>query len=296
MNRGYKLILATALISGLSVYFNKFGVSVSNPYIFTGLKNALVVLFIVLAIAGTKKFAEVKKLRRQQWLSLLLLGLVGGGVPFLLFFKGLSLTSAAQGAFIHKTMFVWVAILALVFLKEKINRWTYFGLASLVVGLVLMFKIAPQGLHLGDGLILLATLLWAGEQIIAKKVLRSVSPLLASWGRMFFGLIIIFGFWTMTNQLPALAHLTWPQIQWTIVTSLFLFGYVVTWYSGLRYIPAAVAASILALGFPITVFCQLVIDRQIPSWSQTAGNFVVLASLALIFLVNRQKQIKSAKV
>ena len=43
-NKGFLLVLATAFISGLSIFINKFGVSVINPYIFTGLKNIIIAL------------------------------------------------------------------------------------------------------------------------------------------------------------------------------------------------------------------------------------------------------------
>lgn len=45
-NKGYFLVLGTAFISGFSIFINKFGVSVINPYIFTFLKNAVVALIL----------------------------------------------------------------------------------------------------------------------------------------------------------------------------------------------------------------------------------------------------------
>ena len=110
-NKGMLLILGTALISGFAVFLGKFGVSVINPYIFTGLKNIIVALLAVSWLLMMKDWRVLKNLSKKQWFLLSMVGLVGGSIPFLLFFKGLSLTAPAQAAFIHKTMFIYVALL-----------------------------------------------------------------------------------------------------------------------------------------------------------------------------------------
>jgi len=103
--KGLILVLTTAIISGISIFINKYSVSVINPYIFTFLKNAVVALMLSGLILLIKDWKILKFLTKKQWLLLLLIGLIGGSIPFLLFFKGLSLVSAAQGSFIHKTIF-----------------------------------------------------------------------------------------------------------------------------------------------------------------------------------------------
>ena len=43
------------------------------------------------------------------------------GIAFLLFFSGLAMASAPTAAFIHKTMFIWVALMAVPFLGERLG-------------------------------------------------------------------------------------------------------------------------------------------------------------------------------
>ncbi|MBU0707106.1 DMT family transporter [Patescibacteria group bacterium] len=289
MTKGYTLVFFTAIISGAALYLNKFAVDVINPYVFTGLKNLTVTMLLILLILGLGKLAELKRLPRRQWGKLVLVGLVGGGLPFLLFFKGLSISAATNGAFIHKTLFIWAAILAIIFLKEKVSRWSYLGLASLVVGLAIMMGIKPTGLNLGDGMILLATLLWSGEQIIAKKALREVSPVLVAWGRLFFGFIVILGFWLTTGQHQLLTSLNMNQIGWVVFTAVLLLGYVMSWYSGLKRLPVTVATSILTLGFPITALLKLIIDGQAFSLVQVGGLSLIIMGVVWVMIVNHQK-------
>ncbi len=70
----------------------------------------------------------------SQWRRLGLIGVIGGGVPFLLFFEGLARASSGQAAFIHKTLLVWVALLAVPFLAERITAVHLGAMALLVAG------------------------------------------------------------------------------------------------------------------------------------------------------------------
>ena len=134
-----------------------------------------------------KKLFELKNLQRNHWLKLITIGFVGGSVPFLLFFKGLSMMSASNAAFIHKTLFIWVAIFAFVFLKERLSKIQILALIFLVFGVYVFLD--PSGFSLGYGelLVFMATIFWALENVISKYILKEISPIIVGWGRMFFG-------------------------------------------------------------------------------------------------------------
>lgn len=258
MKKGILLVLATAIISGFSIFINQFGVSVMNPYIFTGLKNIVVAVLICGLLLAMKDWRLLKSLSKKYWLLLIAIGLVGGSIPFLLFFKGLSLTTSVQGSFIHKTMFIYVIVFATLFLKEKISKKLLFGSLLLLLGNAFLLKFIPHSLGKGDLFILLATLFWAGENIISKYTLKKLPARIVIWGRMFFGSIFILAFLAGSGQLFLIGILKINQISWVVITSVFLFGYVITWYSGLKHVPVSVATSILLLGAPITTLLSFI--------------------------------------
>lgn len=250
--KGYFLVFGTAFISGFSIFINKFGVSGINPYIFAFLKNAIVALLLCVVILTVKNIPLFKSLRKKQWGMLVLIGIIGGGIPFLLFFKGLSMANAAEASFIHKTMFVWIFILAVVFLKEKIKKEYILAGALLLVGNFLLLKMSSVTLDKGALLVFLATIFWAIENAISKYALRELPPSLVMWARMFFGSIVIFIFLIFSGQVGLLTQLNLQQISWAMITGVVLFGYVATWYTGIKYIKLSEAAIILMLGSPIT--------------------------------------------
>ncbi|OIO47966.1 MAG: hypothetical protein AUJ32_01560 [Parcubacteria group bacterium CG1_02_40_82] len=279
--KGLILVLATAIISGFSIFINKYSVSVINPYVFTFLKNALVALALCSIFLAIKERVALKKLTKKQWSVLGLIGLVGGSVPFLLFFKGLSLTSAAQGSFIHKTMFVYVAILAAMFLREKISKEFLIGALLLILGNLFLLKKLPVSFSKGDLMVLAATFLWAIENVISKYALRDLDGKIVAWGRMFFGSIFILGYLGFSGGLAPIVSLSIVQIGWTAITAGLLFGYVLTWYSGLKYVPVSVATAILMFGSSVTTMLSLASGASV-SLKEIAAGVSIMAGLAFI--------------
>lgn len=281
MRKGYFLVFLTALISGFAIFINKFGVSVVNPSIYTFLRVLTVAIFLTGLLLFLKDWRTLKNLTGKQWLLLIIIGLVGGSIPFLLFFKGLSLTNAAQGSFIHKTMFIWVAFLAVLFLKEKINKKFFLGGLFLLLGGLILLKKLPYSFNQGDLLVFLATLLWAAENTISKYVLRDLEGRIVAWARMFFGTLFILIFLLATNQFPLISSLTLGQINWVLITAVILFGYVMTWYSGLKFIPVSQATVILLLGSPITTLLSFIQTRQI-NLQDFLASFSIILGIVLV--------------
>jgi drug/metabolite transporter (DMT)-like permease len=284
MRKGYFLVLLTAIISGFAIFINKFGVGVfKSSEIYTFLRVALVslILGLILVISDFKK---IKNLKKREWIFLALIGLLGGCIPFLLFFKGLKITSSAEGSFIHKTMFLWVAILAIFFLKEKIDQKFLFGALILLFANALLLKNFPFVFDKGDFLILIATIFWAIENILSKYLLSNsnLDGKTVAFGRMFFGAIFILIYLILTNQTSQIFVLNLRQIIWVLITGIILLFYVLTWYSGLKFIPVSKATAILLLGSPITTLLNLISGAKVFS-QEIISAILILVGIVIIF-------------
>jgi len=288
MNKGYLLVTLTAITSGFAIFINKFGVGIfKSAEVYTFLRVALVALILgsLLLFFDLKR---IKTLKKREWIFLALIGLVGGSIPFLLFFKGLKITSSAEGSFIHKTMFLWVAILALLFLKEKIDRKFIFGASILLFANALLLKKFSFVPDRGDLLILIATLFWAVENTLSKYLLSTsnLDGKTVAFGRMFFGSIFIFIYLLFTAQASQIFVLNLKQIIWVLITGIILFFYVITWYSGLKYVPVSKATVILLLGSPITTLLNLISGAKIPL-QEIASGILILAGIITIFATKK---------
>jgi len=291
--KGINLIIATAVISGFSIFINQFGVKVINSDIYTFLKNLIAGLLVVGVMLMLKERGEIKKLKTKDLRLLVLIGLIGGSVPFLLFFKGLAISGAANGSLIHKSMFLLVAVLAVIFLKEKLKKNLIIGMLLLLIGNVLILNFnAGVFLHRGDMLILLATILWAIENIISKKAIKTISPRLVAGARLLFGCMFIMVYLAITGQLNQLSQLSFSQLSWVWLTGVLLAGYVITWYSGLKYIDVSTASCLLALGLPVTIALEIFQGRVLNVFQSAGLLFLTAGFLLILFNIWKKKFIQ----
>ncbi|MBU1854954.1 MAG: DMT family transporter [Nanoarchaeota archaeon] len=288
MKRGILLVFLTAIISGVSIFLNAFGVKGINPYMFTGAKNVVVALFLFSIILLSGQFKELKKLKFKEWGKLSLIGLVGGSIPFLLFFKGLSMASSAQGSFIHKTMIIWVVILAMIFFKEKLNSKIIAGSILLLICNFFLLNLMSFEFNTGALLIFIATLFWAAEIVLSKQMLKNLSGNVVAFGRMFFGSLFIMVFLGLTNQLSVIQSLTLPYLSWILITSVFLFGYVFTFYNGLKLVKVSTAVAILSFGSVVTTMLNFVFSNQLFLLGQVFGVLAVVCGASLFLISSNQ--------
>lgn len=293
-NWGILLALTTALISGVSIFVNKLVITGLNPYFFTGIKNALVAFLLFLVLVETNQFKNLKQLKFKQWLKLFLVGLIGGSLPFLLFFKGLSQTSAANAAFIHKNLFIFVALFSLVWLKERLSKRFLISAGLLLLGNLFLLKIFGFRRQPGDNLMMLATILWAIEIVISKKLLKELPALTVAFGRMFFGAFLIMIFLLANQQFLEVASFGLMQVQGIIITGFFLFGYVISWHQALKKAPANLVTAVLTLGSPVTSLLSLLVFGVIPDWQQSLG--LVLLVLGGFFLLRQRSDYVRLKI
>ena len=285
---GIILALLTAIVSGVSVFVN--GVTVKNfdPFLFTTLKGILVAVFLSSILVLLGQINEIRSLTRKQWKSLFLIGLIGGSVPFMLFFRGLSIGNSSASSFIFRIVFIFAAIISFIYLKEKIDAKFVAG-ASII--LLANFILIKGDLEFGFGqlLVLAATLLWAGEYTYSRKIMQEsgLSPRIVAWGRMFFGSAILITLLCFMGKFSLIETTSAIQWQGVLITSLFLFAFVSTWYTALKHIEVATATAILALGGPITSVLNLVIlGKQLPM-IEIASIPLILAGVAIIIGLRR---------
>jgi drug/metabolite transporter (DMT)-like permease len=183
-------------------------------------------------------------------------------VPFVLFFEGLSRATATQAAFIHKTLVVWVAILAVALLKERIGPLHIAAIALVVAGQAWLLTGGVGTVAFGEGeaMILAATVLWAVEVILAKVLLRSLDTRTLAAARMGLGTVVLIGWLAVSGRLGDLLGLGSDQWVWAIATGLLLTAYVATWYAALARAQAVDVTAALVFGAVVTAVIARVAD------------------------------------
>ncbi|HZU79509.1 MAG TPA: DMT family transporter [Acidimicrobiales bacterium] len=268
------LVLAgmTAVVSGVAIFLNTSGVhAVRSPALYTTAKNlvaAVVLLALALAVgrrpawlatpdsAHRSEPAAQKTARAKaaDAASAVYIGVVGGGVAFVLFFTGLAHTTAQPAAFLHDTLVVWVAVLALPLLGERLSPWNAAAIVVLVAGQVAVTGgIGHLVAGYGQALVLLATVLWSVETVVMKRLLRSgTAPPALAVLRMGVGVVVLLVYLATKGQLHALVHLDRGQIGWVLLTGALLAAYVTTWVLALARARAVDVTSVLVGSVVVT--------------------------------------------
>lgn len=265
---GILLALATAAISGASVFVNSYGVKAfTDATVYTTAKNLVAALVLVLLAAAPARPGSGTRVTRpstpRQWWALAVVGTLGGSLPFVLFFEGLARATSGQAAVLHKTLVLWVALLAVLLLKERL-QWGHW----VAIGLLLVGQVGLAGGLTAPGpagwMILAATLLWSIEVVVAKRLLASVSPGTVGVARMGLGSLALLGWLAVRGDLGALAVLTGTQLLWVLTTGVILAGYVATWFAALQRARAVDVTAVLVLAVPVTAALDAAAKGAIP--------------------------------
>ena len=297
---GALLAAGTALISGVSVFVNGYGVrawtEVSNATTYTTLKNAgaamILSLALVLGVRRRSNRTPDAAVIRRHWLGLSLVAVVGGSIPFVLFFEGLARATSTDAAFIHKTLVVWVAALAVVFLGERIRLPHLAAIALLVVGqAALSGGVNEVALGGGELMILAATLLWSIETIVSKRLLASVPPLTLGVARMAGGAVLLVVF-VLARGGFGLSGVGLEHMLWIAVTSLALAGYVATWYTALARSRAIDVTAVLVGGAIITALLETGIRGVV--FPPTLG-VALIATGVVVFIATGWRRLATAR-
>ena len=244
----------TALISGLSVFVNSYGVhAVTSPAgVHHGeepgghgcpgrLRPGCVAHSTAATGSAAGRFVSVdrgravpgaghhgiRELGPLQWIGLAYVGVIGGGLAFVLFFDGLADTTATPAAFWRDTLVIWVAVLAVPFLHERIRWWNMAAIALLVVGEVV---VAGGAGHLAA----------STEESSSSSARRCCGRSKSYWPRfsyallprppcsvvrMGIGAIALLGY-LAAPDLHVLFALDATQVAWALLTGLLLAAYV----------------------------------------------------------------------
>jgi drug/metabolite transporter (DMT)-like permease len=266
----------TAVVSGVSVFVNSYGVhAIGQATVYTTAKNLVAAVLLVAAALGLRASRNPAggRLRSEERpaagpvdrgrgvagrgiaraAAFAYVGVVGGGVAFVMFFEGLARTAAEPAAFLHDTMVIWVAMLALPALRERLTAWNLAAIALLVAGQV----VVTGGVgHLvagkGDLLVLGATVLWSVETVVARRLLAYSAPEALAVVRMGVGVVVLLGFTATTGQLGALLALHADQWAWALATGALLAAYVGSWMLALSRARALDVTSVLVGSVVVT--------------------------------------------
>lgn len=282
--------IGTAVISGVAIWVNRFGVAAwssaggSLPY--TTVKNTVAAAVIGVIVWKVAPVAVDRRELRRHWKGLMSIAIFGGAIPFALFFEGLSRATSTQAAFIHKSLLLWVAALAIPLLGERVRTVHILAIAALFGGqIALAGGVSNLALGVGEAMIFAATLLWAVEVIVAKRVLEHVPAGLVGLARMGGGAVVLLLIGLVGGAAIPAGALGFEQVGWVLLTGSVLAGYVYTWMKALSLAPAIDVTAVLVGSVIITAL----LDAGPAGLVASAPGFALIAVGVVVLVLGRHR-------
>ncbi len=293
---GYYYAALNAIVSGLAIYVNSLGVKMfADSTLYTTLKNAVVGVALLLPMVFlARQRAELGKLTRRQWGYLLLLAVIGGSLPYALFFRGLQLSTAVTGSLLNHAQFLLVAVLAFFLLGERVGALLWLALDALLVGTSLGINLNAVKWNEGAVLIALSTILFAAGVVLAKYLLREISTTTVMSAKMSIGAALLLAYCGVTGRFQAVAQLSAAQWQFVVITGLILLAFTVTAFLALRYASATATTAIPAASPLITTLLVVLATQQVKlAPIDGVGLAVMLLAVAIIFAAGMRREVQA---
>jgi drug/metabolite transporter (DMT)-like permease len=203
-------LIVLAALWGASFLFIRVGVAEFGVAPLMALRVGIGAIFLVAMLLVRRRFTQTLRTIRQRALPLFIVGILNSAAPFCLFAYAELTLSAGATSVINATTPLWGALVAYLWLKDKLTTMRSIGMAIGFAGVLVLVwnQIAPshdaagwplQGM-LAAAAALLASALYGVAGNFAKKYLMNVDPMTNAAGSMI----------AATIALAPIAFFTWP--------------------------------------------------------------------------------------
>lgn len=277
-----ELVLLGALW-GASFLFMRLGAIEFGPVALVFLRVAGAALMLLPLLLWRGEWPAL----RRHWRVIALVGLVNSALPFMLFAVGaLALTTALMSVF-NATASIWGALIAWLWLKDRLSASRWLGLVIGVLGVVGLswgkadFKPGEHGVSAALGIVacVAAAVLYGVGANVSRRHLQGVPPMaVAAGSQVAASLLLLLPAWWL-----------WPAVMpgaqaWGAVAALALLCTGAAYVLYFRLIAHAGAANAMSVTFLIPAFAVAwgwLFLGEVPSVATLTGCAVILAGTAL---------------
>ena len=281
-SRRYELILVVAgIIWGTSFAAGKIGVDNMDPVLFSALRYLFGGLAIFIALVVMKQFDFSVFRFKGLWIIALF-----NAIAMLFQNVGMTMTSATNTVLLVDINVVFIAILAVFVLKERLNRWMVVGL---FIGLVGVVEISTNGdlsaifsgSFEGNMLVFGAGILWAFYVVLLTRSLNGTKLLASATGAVIIETAIFL--------IPIMLVLTKDyRIESTgtmaaLYAGIFCTALAFVLYSvGLKHLGATMSSVILLVEIVFGILFAVLLLGETPTAATAIGGALILLSVIVI--------------
>lgn len=131
--------LLSAVFAAATAIFAKLGVHDLNADFATFIRTVVILLLLTVLLFATDQFESIASVSHKSLVFLVLSGFASGA-SWLCYFRALKLGNASQVVPVDKLSVVFVALLAALFLGERLSQTGWLGIGLITVGAMLLIS------------------------------------------------------------------------------------------------------------------------------------------------------------
>ena len=282
----YTLPLLAIIFWGASFIATKYLLDELTPETIISMRMILaIILLFTIALIQKRDFT----INLKSHAYILLLAFIG---VFHLWIQvtGLKFTTASNTGWIIGTAPIFMALLGLIFFKEKLNFIKFTGILIAIFGLLMLVgtgNLFNIGLieNKGDLLVLFSSFTWGIYSMVNKKISLNYSPLMTILYLFIMMAVIIIPFTTNKDSINSVVHLS--SVGWISILFLGLLcsgvAYVI-WAYALREMESAKVGAYLYLEPFVTVITAWIFLKEDITLLMILSGLIITAG---VFLVNK---------
>ena len=287
--KGYVLSFIAVLAMSNVFIFSKAALNEINLFQFGVYWFGFAILWNLLYSVPGKKYRNVKKLKKNAYTALFIIGLLElVGTAF--FFMAINkVENPAIVSFLTNLTPVFVTTFGVLFLKERFNFLEGLGFALAISGALIISYSKGKGVAEvfmdGTGYIILSSFAVSVAFIISKKFIKDIDPGILSMNRVLY--LFIFSIVLLIVNDMSLA-ISWKAIYNLLLGSLLgPFLAAITNYSSLKYIEASRATVIASTKSLFVLFGAFFYFGIFPRPLQVTGGIITILGVILVIAGKR---------
>ncbi|MBS1563802.1 MAG: EamA family transporter [Bacteroidetes bacterium] len=284
--RGLISIIFVMAVWGSSFTVTKLAMQTVPPLTFAFLRFMVASLVLLpLLLLHRRRFPE-KHAVRIPWAPVIAMGLTGVTLFYVFFNLALMYTSASLGALLQGFIPVCIAVLAAIFLRERLTARQIVGILLSVAGVVIIGFLADdsgpgQSSLQGNIYMIISVLAWSVYTILSKK-LAHIDPLISTSWVSFIGTFFLLpvALWENRHRgIPSISTGGWLAILYlgAIASAVCYFLY----NKALETLSASQVGNFINLDPVIGLVIALLVLPEHINRLQIAGGVLVLAGIWL---------------
>lgn len=286
-NAGYLYLLITFFCWGSIYVVSKYALAVMGPVTVSFCRY----LVSVVCLYGILKWkGGHKKIAKEHWPYLLILGGLGYFAAIILQLGGTALLSGSLASLINSLNPVMISILAAVFLKEKI---TWKNVLSIVVSLIGVYiilgngsmQINPLGILLSAG----SVVLWSAASVSIRKISGYYDPVQIALYGMCIALLFNIPAAVLENIFMTQSHPTAVALLACLFVAVFGTTVAHTcWNKSLQLLSASTCSMFYPLQPLVSAVLGVLLLHEVITWQFVVGAVLICSGIVITFLPSKK--------